>query len=408
MIDRSEVVIIGGGPAGATAASLLAQAGKEVAVFEKSHFPRFHIGESLVPAVNIILERLGLLETVQGMGFPVKNGVQFFSPKGAGRPFYFSETDDPRTHSTWQVERSSFDQALLDHARESGAKIFEDTRVLEPLVEDGVVTGVMVETEGAGEEPVRARMVLDASGQDGMLARPFGGREHVIGLEHISIFAHFENARLDPGIDAGSTLIMRLDGKPWLWFIPLPGAVSVGLVTPVKELPNFGANPQEILENAIAQCPPMAERLQGAKQTTAARAARDFSYRSKRDAGPGWALIGDSLGFIDPMYSTGLLLSLTSAELAADATIKALDEDVPDLTGYSGPYQDAFDQFLYLVEAFYDEEFHFSALAADPVLRKGLVDLLTGIVGTPQARAVNKHIRDEFEQRRRQQTVTRP
>ena len=399
--ERSvEVAVIGGGPGGACVATLLGQAGREVALFERHAFPRFKVGESLVPSVNLALEKLGVLDQLDALRFPRKHAVQFLSPKGPGRPFYFSETRDPRMHHTWQVLRSDFDALLLDRAAQAGVQTQTETEVLDVCTSGDSVTGIKVRTAQGVEQTVRAKVVVDASGQHGILGRRFGGRAHIAGLENASVFAHYEGVVRDTGLDAGSTLIYRLDGGSWLWFIPLPDTVSIGLVASAREFSSMGGSAAEILDGALARCPLLAERLVSARRTTEVHAVRDYSYRARRDGGAGWILVGDALGFIDPIYSTGLFLTMHSAELAAGCITDALDGRgvETDFAGFSGQYQDAFDQFLVLVQAFYREDFHFGELARNPTHRQGLVDLLTGLVGTPEAVEVTRAIRAFFNE----------
>ena len=394
MTASSDVIIIGGGPAGSVAGALLARAGYQVELLEAQGFPRFHVGESLIPAVNLTLERLGVLDRMDAMGYPRKFGVQFYSPKGPGRPFYFSEATDERMHQTWQVMRSTFDAMLMDVAVDDGVNVRMGTRAVDAIRDGDAVTGVKVADEGDVKQDLHARVVIDASGQSGVVAKRMSQRLGVSDLENLAVFAHYRGVRLDEGIDAGSTLIFRLDTKDWIWFIPLPGdLVSIGLVAPSKSIWNYGDDPERVIEASIARCPHLQERLESASRVTDVHVARDFSYVSAKDGGDGWLLTGDALGFIDPVYSSGLFLAVHSAELAADAVMEAFETgSAPRFSGYAANYRTAWDRFLTIVRAYYDEDFHFGPVASNEQNRQGLVDILTGDVGTPSAAQVAREI----------------
>ena len=396
-----DVVVIGGGPGGSALASLVAQAGHRVALFEKQSFPRFQVGESLVPAVNLTLERLGLLPAMEARGFTRKYGVQFFGQHGPTKPFYFREVADERLHQTWQVLRSEFDALLFENAAAHGAESRTGTEAC-ALIETGdTVTGVRITEAGGAQRDVSARVVVDATGQRGLLARQYGGRRLIEGLKNASVYAHYHGVRRDQGIDAGSTLIYRVDARSWIWFIPLRDAVSIGLVTSATGIASFGSSKEAVLQAAIDRCPDLRQRMTTAERATEVRSVRDFSYRASRAGGPGWLLVGDAVGFIDPIYSTGLCLTMLSAELGAAAIDAALTgRGELDFAGYSGKYQAAFDHFLVLVQAYYEADFHFGTLTKNPVHRLGLIDLLTGVVGTPNGDEVTKAIRAFFARRR--------
>lgn len=390
-----DVVVIGGGPAGAAAATLLARQGHTVALCERQSFPRFHVGESLVPAVNLTLDKLGLIDRMDEKGFVHKHGVQFYNPSGPSRPFYFSEVKDDRMHRTWQVLRSEFDRLLLDNAARAGVRVETDEPVVEVLREGPAVTGVRVRRLDESEETIEARVVLDASGQKGVIANELTQQTVIRGLENTAVYAHYRDVRRDSGLDAGSTLIYRIDSRSWIWFIPLQDVVSIGLVTSARQILRFGDDRKAILQSAIDQTPHLKARLEGATRAGEVRVARDFSYRANIDGGEGWALVGDALGFIDPIYSTGLLLAMLSAEVAAREVTCALagDHVHPDLRGFSRDWQRAFDRFLPLVRAFYTDDFKFGELSKHEAHRQGLVDLLTGIVDTEEAVGVTERIR---------------
>src|SRR5688572_5901289 len=318
-----DVITIGGGPGGAAASTLLAQKGHRVLLLERSRTPRFKIGESLMPATYWTLERMGMLPRLKASHFPRKYSVQFFNKRGkASVPFYFSETDPSESSQTWQVLRSEFDALLLDNAREQGVDIQRGALVKDVLFEGDRAVGVRVELHGEEEREIRCKVVVDASGQSALISKKLGVRRADPELRKAAYFTHYQGALRDPGIDEGATLVIRTQGAvAWSGYIPRPdGRVGVGVVGSRDYLvTGRPADPQQVFEEEVDRCPALQPRLANATQVFPVQATRDFSYRSSRIAGDGWVLVGDAFGFLDPIYSSGVLLALKSGELAADS-----------------------------------------------------------------------------------------
>jgi len=383
-----DVVVIGGGPAGACTATLLAGLGHDVLVLERDQFPRFKIGESLMPATYWTLERLGLLEKMKATAFPRKYSVQFFGEGGqAFAPFYFRENDPRDCAVTWQVLRSDFDQLLIDNARSRGAEVIHGANVRDLLLNGDRVQGVRVAVGDKAPVDVTARVVVDASGQSALLGRKLGLIETDPCLRHAAVFTHYQGGARDDGDDEGATLILHTSGKrSWFWYIPMPDdRVSVGVVGAVDHLlRDRGRDPQAVFDRELDGCPALKPRLAQASQTMPMRVMRDFSYAAKQIAGDGWVMVGDAFGFLDPIYSSGVLLALRSGEFAADAIDEALTAG--DVSGARlGAFHDRFaagmDALKRLVYAFYTPGFSFARfLKKHPEFRKDVIDLLTGDV----------------------------
>ena len=386
-----DVITIGGGPGGAAASTLLAQRGYKVLLLERSRTPRFKIGESLMPATYWTLERMGVLPRMQDSHFPKKYSVQFYNKTGkASVPFYFTETDPSESSQTWQVLRSEFDALLLDNAREQGVEIRRGALVKDVLFEGDrgdCARGVRVELPDEGEKEIRCRVVVDASGQSAIISKKLGLRRHDPELKKAAYFTHFQGALRDPGIDEGATLVIRTqEGKSWFWYIPLPDdRVSVGVVGGLDYLvTGRPADPQQVFEEEVERCPALQPRLANATQVFPVQATRDFSYRSSRIAGDGWVLVGDAFGFLDPIYSSGVLLALKSGELAADSVHEGLAAS--DLSGARlgahGPrFTAGMEAMRKLVYAFYEQDFSFAKfLSRHPEHRLNIIHLLVGNV----------------------------
>src|SRR5690606_8078163 len=322
-VVETDVAIIGGGPAGSTTATLLAKAGLRVELFERDRFPRYHIGESLIPETYWVLERLDMLDKMKRSHFVKKHSVQFVNAMGKeSAPFYFWDNKPHECSQTWQVVRSEFDKMMLDNAREHGVNAYEGARVMDVLFEDDRAVGVKVRTS-EGEYDVRSKVVVDASGQSTFLQSRFKLRVWDPLLNKGAIWTYWEGAYRDVGRDEGATIVIQTPNKVgWFWYIPLHGdKVSLGVVAPFEYLFKNRGSREQVYKEEVEQCPAVLKRIEGAERMTGYFATKDYSYRSKQAAGEGWVLVGDAFGFLDPLYSPGVLLALRSGEQAADAIV---------------------------------------------------------------------------------------
>ncbi len=386
--NEYDVIVIGGGPAGSTVATLTAKAGHRVLLLERESFPCYKIGESLMPAAWSVLNRLGVVERMGSGPFQKKYSVQFYSASGrASSPFYFSESSCVEHPQTWQVVRSEFDHMLFENARQNGVEAHQEINVREVLFDGDRATGVRVETADGSRREITSRVVVDASGQSAMISSRLKLKEEDPKLRNVSMFTYFEGARRDEGVDEGATLVLNtVDKDSWFWFIPLPeDRVSVGVVAPFDYLVRPPKRPpQEVFEEELAKCKGLKVRLEGARQVAPMRVLKDFTYRSRRRAGEGWVLVGDAYGFVDPLYSSGVYFALKSGELAADAICEGLAEG--DLYGSRlGSFDPLFlrgmEAVRKLVHAFYDKNFSLGEfLRRHPEFRDDLVQILVGNV----------------------------
>lgn len=383
--ETCDVVIIGGGPAGAALATFLCRQGHECVILEKSSFPRYHIGESLIPHTHGIFERLGLLPQMQGSSYPEKYSVRFISPSGRENdPFYFSETIPGDGARTWQVERSTFDRMLLHHAESNGAKVMEHTRVHDVLFDGECAVGVRAGENGSSFE-LRAKVVVDASGRSTIIGRQLGLRGKVPGLNKSSVWGYYRGGKRLEGKDAGETTIFLLGEGGWFWYIPLPDdRISVGIVSPPEYLNIERGHYDEILEREVRKCAPLWERFENATLEGHARGLKHLSYLNRQTCGDGWVMLGDARAFLDPIYSSGLFLAMVSAELAAGSIHEALESDDCSqsmLGSFEPELDEGIEVIRRLIHAFYDPTFSFKKFVERfPEHRHALIDCLVGDV----------------------------
>ncbi|HLJ09848.1 MAG TPA: NAD(P)/FAD-dependent oxidoreductase [Planctomycetaceae bacterium] len=392
-LNAADVVVIGGGPAGSTVSTLIAQRGYRVALFERERFPRFHIGESLIPETYWVLERLKMLEKMRASRFVKKYSVQFVNAGGKlSAPFYFWDNKPHECSQTWQVVRSEWDLMMLRNAQEQGVDVHEETRVLEVLFDGERAVGVRIQEADGSQREVSARVVVDASGQSALLQNRFKLRVWDPVLNKGAIWTYWEGAYRDSGRDEGATLVVQTANKKgWFWYIPLhDNTVSVGVVAPFEYLFKGRGSHEQTYEEEVERCPAVKQRVSTGRRKTGYFATKDYSYRSRQVAGEGWVLVGDAFGFLDPLYSSGVLLALKSGELAADAIVEGLGKgDVSSaLLGKWGPaFNRGVDRMRRLVCEYYDGFSFGQFVRKFPDLKGIITDLLIGDLFTDRVDA---------------------
>ena len=387
MKNEHDVLIIGGGPSGTGTAAILAEYGHRVLVLEREKFPRYHVGESLIPFTYGPLERLGLIPKMRKSHFMKKFSVTFVQPDGRrSQPFYFFNRYDRETVAqSWQVLRSEFDQMLMEHARERGAEVREETSVTQLLKDDnGTVIGVEVKTKDGRTEHLHAKLVIDASGKEAFASNREGWRVGDPYLNKVAVWTYYKGSKREEGIDEGATTIAFVPDKGWFWHIPQhDDMVSVGVVAEGKYLTRGGVkDPEQMFQREIGENKWIEEHLSSGSCTGEYWLTSEYSRHSKYAASPGLLLVGDAFAFLDPVFSSGVMLALKSAVMAGEAVHEGLvagDLSPERFAPYARGIREGIENMRKLVYAFYEPEFSFKdVIMKYPEAGGDITDCLSG------------------------------
>jgi len=322
----ADVVVVGGGPAGSTAAALLADAGFEVVLLERERFPRFRIGESLIPAATNVLLQTRALPKVESAGFVHKYGIHWVGTGGRhSSTVLFGEAFSAnRQLYSYQVLRSRFDSILLEHAKELGVRVLEGVEVRRVLFRGDEAYGVEAVVPDGAPMLIRARVVIDASGRSTVLASQRGAKRRDPRLRNFAVYAHFRGATREPGIEGGLLRVFYESKDHWSWYIPLADDVtSVGVVAKSHVLRDRDRDAEAYFLDSLAGNPALAERMTSAVRLSALATVPDCAYQTESCAGSGWVSVGDAAGFVDPIFSSGVSIAMQTASFAADAIERA-------------------------------------------------------------------------------------
>lgn len=386
--NHFDVIVIGGGPAGSASSAILAGHGHRVLVLEREKFPRYHIGESLIPFTYQPLERLGLIPLMKASAFQKKYSVVFISPNGkASQPFYFFNRYDKNTVAqTWQVLRSEFDEILLNQARSKGVQVIEEITVKELLRDGERVVGVRAQKKSGEVVEFRAPMTLDCTGKEAFTAVRHGWRMKDPYLNKVAVWTYYQGSKREPGLDEGQTAVAYVPEKGWFWHIPQHNdMVSVGVVAEGKYLTRGGVRePEQIFKREVEQNLWIKEHLSVGRQVGPYYLTSEYSHHSRHCGCAGLLLVGDAFAFLDPVFSSGLMLALKSGVMAGDAVHEALrakDFSPERFTNYAASLRMGIENMRKLVYAFYEPAFSFKQVIDKyPEAAGEITDCLSGDV----------------------------
>ncbi|WP_416983446.1 NAD(P)/FAD-dependent oxidoreductase [Streptomyces sp. T028] len=367
-LEQVDVIVIGAGPAGTTAATKLAQSGRSVLVLERRSLPRFHIGESLLPPISAILEELGAYERVLEQGYVLKHGAEFSGGrKGRFGRIPFAGQGPGRHHVTFQVERAHFDKTMADVAQENGATVLQEATVHELLRDGDRVVGVRYEY-GGKSYTAHAPYVIDAGGRASKVAHTFGLRRSIDSLRMVAAYQHFKglDEQYNPGVEGDLQIGGHADG--WVWAIPIwSDTISVGAVMP-RDLLHGVADREAVFRDHVSRISRITQRLTGTEPIGELKVETDYCYYSDTITGDGWFMVGDSATFFDPIFSGGVFLAMCTGLKAAEAVDAILSEperaDELQLA-YSNFYKTGYDVYGRLIYAYYEAGYSLRGFLTD-------------------------------------------